>query len=234
MKLLWQNKFERLIYASPLYYKGTVEITNRVINLYFSTFNLANTGISFNAQNGDILSYGKNVNKNVHTVKRKHGHFELDDFVFGNYTISHHGEWGYKCKKHDKTLWKKSLRGYLYTDMVLNQNNIVFGTAGYGGHFYSLNIETGEIVFDFNTKGTSKFFDVNNSYYFCSTNNRKTQILRIDYNGNILDNIEIDGAYFDYECVFDVCDNLLCVMTLKIMKKGNNESYYPIFSCIQL
>jgi outer membrane protein assembly factor BamB len=240
MKLLWQNKFEDfdLTKTSPLYYKGAAEKEECVLNCFFFGCGLGITEMSFDAQNGQILTFGKDGNtdeyKEKHTVKHTPHHFECDDFIFGEYTISHHGEWGYACKKNDQLLWKKSLKGYLYTEIVLNQGNIVFGTSGQGGHFYSLNIDTGEIVFDFNTKGTSKFFDVNNNYYFCSTNGKNTQILKIDYNGNILENIEVEGLYYDYECLFSLCTDLLCVMTLKKKRKGNMEFFSPIFYCVQL
>ena len=116
--------------------------------------------------------------------------------------------------------------------MFLNQNNIVFGTSGQGGHFYSLDIDTGEIVFDFNTKGTSVFFNINNSFYFCSTDSKSTQILRIDYSGNILENIELEGVYYEGYSLFNLCEDVLCIITLK--KKDNMELFSPIFYCIQI
>ena len=236
MKLLWQHKFDSfdLIRTSPLYYMGKAERDNNILNCYFFDHDIGIESISLNTQNGQILTYsegGKTTNKS-YTVKCSLTDLPSEDFVFGDYTISHHGEWGYMCKKNDQLLWKQSLNGYLYTNIALNQNNIVFGTSGQGGHFYSLNLDTGEIVFDFNTKGTSKFFDVNDSYYFCSVN-KNSQILRIDYNGKILESIEIEGAYYDGYCLFDLCEDLLCVMTLK-KHKGNSELFSPILYCIQL
>ena len=118
--------------------------------------------------------------------------------------------------------------------MILNQSNIIFGTSGQGGHFYSLNIDTGDIVFDFNTKGTSVFYDVNNGFYFCSTDNKSTQILRSDYSGNILEKIEIEGAYYDGYSLFSLCKDVLCVITLKKTRKDKFEFFSPIFNCIQL
>ena len=129
---------------------------------------------------------------------------------------------------------EKTLKGYLYTDIILNQNNIVFGTAGQGGHFYSLNIDTGEIVFDFNTKGTSVFYDANDSFYFCSTDDKSTHILRIDYSGNVLENIEVEGVYYEGYSLFSLCEDVLCVITLKKSRKNKFECFSPIFSCIQL
>ena len=238
MKLLWQNKFDGfdMVRTSTLYYMATLEKAERTLNCYFFGLGGGIKSVSFDAQNGQILAHGKDAK-----IKKKHRmekcgskDLSLDDFVFGEYTISHHGEWGYACKKNGQLLWKKSLKGYLYTEITLNKGNIVFGTAGQGGHFYSLNIDTGETVFDFNTRGTSLFFDINNNYYFCSTDKKNTQILRIDYDGNVLETIDVEGAYYDYECLFDVCDGLLCVMTLKKKRKGKFELFSPIFYCVQL
>ena len=238
MRLLWQNKFDGfdLVRTSPLYYIGMVEREKDTLNCWFFDRGAGMKLVSFDAQNGQIIDYRKDgkINKKSSTEKHNSHDLTLDDFIFGEYTISHYGEWGYMCKKNGQLLWKKSLKGYLYTEIVLNQDNIVFGTAGQGGHFYSLNIDTGDIIFDFNTKGTSKYFDANNSYYFCSVDNRSTQIFRIDHNGKILENIEVDGVYHEGYCMFDLCENLLCVMTLKKKRKGNIELFSPIFHCIQL
>ena len=238
MKLLWENKFDGfdLVRTSPLYYIGMVEQEKDTLNCWFFDRSVGMKLVSFDAQNGQIIDYRKDgkINKKSSTEKHNSHDLTLDDFIFGEYTISHYGEWGYMCKKNGQLLWKKSLKGYLYTEIVLNQDNIVFGTAGQGGHFYSLNIDTGDIIFDFNTKGTSKYFDANNSYYFCSVDNKSTQIFRIDYNGKILENIEVDGVYHEGYCMFDLCENLLCVMTLKKKRKGNVELFSPIFHCIQL
>lgn len=240
MKLLWQNKFEGFDVArtSPLYYRCSVEQDDSALNCYFFDNDLGITEMSICIQNGQILTWGIDGNtkeyKERYQKKHEPYHFELDDFVFGEYTISHYGQWGYMCKKNEKLLWKKSLKGYLYTDVILNQSNIVFSTSGQGGHFYSLNIDTGEIIFDFNTKGTSVFYHANNNFYFCSTDNKSTQILRIDYSGNILEKIEIEGTYYDGYSSFSLCEDVLCVITLKKTRKDKVEFFSPIFYCIQL
>ena len=238
MKLLWQNQFEGfdLVRTSPLYYQATVEKTKDAIMCNFCGVDVGVKSVSFDVINGQLLAYSMDAKKSKkHRSEQPTSyHLSCDDFIFGEYTISHHGEWGYACKKNGQLLWKKSLKGYLYTEIVLNNGNIVFGTAGQGGHFYSLNLEKGEFVFDFNTRGTSAFFDVNQNYYFCSTDKKNSQILRIDYDGNILETIEVEGAHYDYECLFDICEDLLCVMTLKKRRKGNLELFEPIFHCIQL
>lgn len=240
MKLLWQNKFEDfdLKRTSPLYYRCSVERNNRILNCYFFDNGLGITEIAFRLSDGQILTWGANGStkeyKERYQKTHKPYHFESDTFVFGEYTISHYGQWGYMCKKKDQLLWKISLKGYLYTDMIRNQSNIVFGTSGQGGHFYSLNIDTGEIVFDFNTKGTSVFYDINNSFYFCSTDKNSTQILRIDYFGNTLEKIEIEGVYYDGYSLFRLCEDVLCVTTLHKTRKDKYELFTPILSCIQL
>lgn len=240
MKLLWQNKFEGfdMTRTSPLYYRCAAERDNRVLNCRFFDNGLGITDASFCIQTGQILTWSSTGNTKEYREKyeAKHApyHLECDDFIFGDYTISHYGQQGYLCRKNGSLLWKKSLKGYLYTDITLVQNNLVFGTSGQGGHFYSLNMDTGEIVFDFNTGGTSVFYNVNNRFYFCSSDRKNTQVFAIDDSGNVLEKIEMEGAYRDGCSLLKLCDDFLCVITLKKKRKENTELYSPIFNCIQI
>ena len=234
MKLIWQNRFEKfdLVRTSPLYYRAMVEKEAQMLNCYFYDRDVGVKQVSFDIHNGEILGYSKDIGIKLNPFKAPH--YPGDKYVFGEYTIVRHGEWGYRCEKNGQVLWTKSLKGYLYTDITFHQGNVIWGTAGQGGHFYSLNIVTGEIVFDFNTRGTSVYYDVNQNYYFCSTDKKNTQILRIDCNGTVLDAISVEGAYYDGDCLFSICEDLLCVMTLKKKRKGNLELFTPMFHCVQL
>ena len=107
MKLLWQDKFDGfdMVRTSPLYYRGAVEREGDALNCYLWNRVLGINFASFDIQNGRILAHGKGEIIKNKTSAPKHN-LSVDDFVFGDYTISHYGEWGYMCKKNDRLLWK--------------------------------------------------------------------------------------------------------------------------------
>ena len=152
MKHLWTKSLPE-IYNCWFY--GALIKEDLHLKYYFFHSNIAGiSDLSLNIDNGEIISVTKNPNevqKNKELYNTR-SHYSEDDFVFGEYRITHYGQFGYACFKADKLLWKKSLRGYLYTDIIKNNDRIIFGTNGMGGHFYSVNIDSGEIVFDFNNK----------------------------------------------------------------------------------
>lgn len=86
-------------------------------------------------------------------------------FSFGEYRISHYGQCGYMCEKNGETVWKFQGRAYLFTDMVLWNDLLLFGTAGRGGYFYVLDIHSGKPVFSIKTGGTTGFVQVGDLCY---------------------------------------------------------------------
>lgn len=90
---------------------------------------------------------------------------EESDFSFPPYTISHKGSFGYVCTRGGETVWSFRAQGYLYTDMTLYGDTVVFGTAGAGGHFVGLRLADGVPVFDINTKGTDRYVTVGDRFY---------------------------------------------------------------------
>ena len=237
MKHLWKKSLPS-IYNTPFH--GALIKNDQTLKYYFFyPSNIAQiSDITFDVDNGEIIGCNQNYdegpkNKEIYTTRKPPKHYSEDDFVFDEYRITHQGEWGYACFQNDKLLWKKSLRGYLYTDIIKNNDQIIFGTAGMGGHFYSLNINSGEIIFDFNTKGTCNFLQVNNDIYFAMSNKKTTSICRIDYDGNVLDSLEIEGARDDYDPLTLLDDSIYIVTHLR--KKGVDwETYYPIVHRIAL
>ena len=105
MKLLWQNKFDGfdLARTSPLYYRATVKKEKGVLNCCFFDFDIGIKSASFDTQNGQILAYNQDtkIKKKQYADNYDPYHLSCDDFVFGEYTISHHGEWSYACKKKE-------------------------------------------------------------------------------------------------------------------------------------
>ncbi len=197
------------------------------------------SSITFDSQSGEEVSCDGSVtdtlkNQELYAIRKPPKHYSEDDFVFSEYRIAHMGEWGYVCTKNDEVLWKKSLRGYLYTDIIRNGNRIVFGTAGQGGHFYSLDINTGEIVFDFNTKGTCAFLQANDSFYFSVDKKKSTDIYRIDYDGNMLETLEIEGIADDYDFPLTLWDQSIYVVSALEKKKEGRPIFTPVVNRIDL
>lgn len=91
--------------------------------------------------------------------------YEESDFSFPPYTISHKGSFGYVCKRGGEAVWSFRTQGYLYTDMKLYGDTVVFGTAGAGGHFLALRLTDGSPVFDINTKGTDRYLTAGGRFY---------------------------------------------------------------------
>ena len=236
MKIVWKTVLD-ITTTSPMYFEGSLIKENQMLKYYLFKNWLGVSEIALDIKNGVQLYTQSDGNDVIEENKRKYSahedpkHYDCDDFIFEDYRIAHQGAWGYVCFKNEEAIWKKSLKGYLYTDIIRNGQNIVFGTAGYGGHFYSLDIDSGEIIFDFNTKGTSSFFCVNDSYYFCSREKKNSKLYRIDFRGNVLDSLEIPGSYRDYNCPITLSDNLICVITLLEKKR---EYFTPIINCVAL
>ena len=90
---------------------------------------------------------------------------EESDFSFPPYTISHKGSFGYVCTRGGEPVWSFRAQGYLYTDMKLYEDTVVFGTAGAGGHFVALRLTDGTPVFDINTGGTDRYVAVGDRFY---------------------------------------------------------------------
>lgn len=91
--------------------------------------------------------------------------YEESDFSFPPYTISHKGSFGYVCTRGGEAVWSFRTQGYLYTDMKLYGDTVVFGTAGAGGHFVALRLTDGTPVFDINTGGTDRYVAVGDRFY---------------------------------------------------------------------
>jgi len=182
--------------------------------------------------NGTLLMYSEHCCIDLNTmqsfvVKDEHLHHEYlknsvlrglhliyDTFVFGEYQISHYKECGLKCEKTSKQIWKANCRGYLYTDIILYNDCILFGTAGMGGHFYVIKLSNGEIKCDINTRGTGSFIVSNDKVYLLSRE-EKSKILKLSADTwNILDEIVIPGKVSSCSRLAMECDRLYAVSFL--------------------
>ena len=117
-------------------------------------------------------------------------HLSNDDFIFDEYIISHKGNWGFECRKNGKFVWEFAGKGYLYTEIKRYNNVIVFGTAGRGGHFYGLDLISGDIVFDVDTKGTAKYC-YKDGFFYVYRCGKSGRLLKINLWGSIEDDIKL-------------------------------------------
>ncbi len=110
-----------------------------------------------------------------------------------DYVVRARGERGYVCERNGLIQWKFSGSAYLYTPMICFQDSLIFGTAGNGGHFYVLSIETGEKIADIKTGGTVAFVQQNNLCYFL-VNDPNAKLVCLDIlTGQIIDEVHLGG-----------------------------------------
>lgn len=114
-------------------------------------------------------------------------------FHFGEYTISHKGNWGYVCTKNGQKIWEFAGRAYLYTDIVRWNDRLFFGTAGHGGYFYVLDLKTGEPITSIKTGGTRSLAHADDICYVLS-NEKTAQLLGVDLSsGKIVSRCVLPG-----------------------------------------
>lgn len=118
-------------------------------------------------------------------------HLVDDSFQFGEYRISHKGQWGYSCHKNGVHLWDFPGRAYLYTDIFCYENHLYFGTAGQGGYFYILNLEDGKPILALKTGGTATFVR-RDSHVFLTVGGKQSQLVEVDLcSGQICDAVDL-------------------------------------------
>lgn len=154
-------------------------------------------------------------------------HFENDDFVFDDYRIAHKGSCGYSCYLSGEHVWDLKAQAYLYTNIQRYSDSIVFGTAGHGGHFYIVDLPSGKVKIDVNTKGTSKFLYADGKFYLYSCG-KKGRLLKIDEEGVIKEEIEFNGMVDGVYSPLGFVNNKIYALSFK-KKKG---VLYPVIHCI--
>lgn len=191
-------------------------------------FILLGNKMAFDIVNKEIIyDIDDELNSIYDVGKGNEYHFENDDFAFHDYVISHKGSSGFVCHYHDKFAWKISCQGYLYTEMKRYSDLIVFGTAGRGGHFYGVNLKTGNIVIDINTGGTSKFLFCDN-YIYLYLCGKKGRLVKVNESGEIADEILLPGQVY-HECPLALINDK--IYTLSFQSTGKMQVPVPILGC---
>ena len=138
--------------------------------------------------------------------ERKRGHhLEDDPFDFDHYRIEHTTSFGYRCRdlRNGKVLWKRSLNGYLYHDMIRvpGTDLILICTAEHGGSVYAVDLPTGEIRYEVKTGGT-RHIALSETCFYCYKIGKTGELLKVDLqSGTVLDSTplaftDIDGPLY--------------------------------------
>lgn len=128
-------------------------------------------------------------------------YYEEASYRFGEYEVQHKGEWGYLCKAGKQKIWEFNGRGYLYTDIRKWQDRIFFGTAGCGGYFYILDLQSGTPIMTLRTGGTT-VIGQNHSLCYLFQCGTKPQLLCVDLTqGRVVDSIILPGKATDYSAL---------------------------------
>ena len=118
----------------------------------------------------------------------------IDGVDFGVYRVFLGiGERSLRCEKDGALLWKKRLAGYLYTEILsVGEDRIMLGTDGEGGHFYLIDLASGQAVLDVNTGGSEKFlWDGETAYVI---DRRQHALLAVSAaDGVVVDSLPIPG-----------------------------------------
>jgi hypothetical protein len=241
MNIIWSKTLEDLS-SMCTYFEGTFRKNGDVITIYHWGWSDEFSEVELSDENGEVISVkneGREKQKELKKLYDYRAEPSREDYVrsFGEYTVINNiGQWGYTCYKNGERIWKKSLWAYLYTEIERYGNTLVLGTNGQGGHFYGLDIETGEIRFDFNTKGTARYFVYGEDFVFLShEKNGRTRILKISQSGEVLDSIEIAGYSSEYDRPTEIIGDKFYIMTFKVKKdKEGAERRIPTVYCISI
>jgi hypothetical protein len=81
------------------------------------------------------------------------------DYYFDGYHLSYNNRSTFECfdKNTGAFKWKIRTKGFLYSEIYLKNNCLVFGTAGNGGAFYFIDLESGQVLSEFNNGDASQF-----------------------------------------------------------------------------
>ena len=166
--------------------------------------------------------------------------FAKDQYIVGPYLIKKPSEEKYECYRLDSGvfLWKQTLRGYLYHNIILKDDTFIICTAEHGGGVYLLDANTGIIKNVILTKGTRKICIVDNMLYTYVLG-EKGKFISFDMNtGSITDQIELNRITIDCPLLVQNGEALtlsfLRVKRRECIKQKHIREYVPVISVIKL
>ena len=209
----------------PLPDKWTVIETPNEAFLLFSNelgLNLKNDKLTHDIPDHVRMEYRQRIKPDIFYVESPQ--------TLGEYTILHKGNCGYICMKENEKLWEFTGRAYLYTDMMRWKDRLFFGTAGQGGYFYVLDINTGVPLASIKTGGTQRIIQVDNLCYVLRREKR-SQLVCVDLSdGKIVSQCDLPGKA-SVKSAIAMIDNRIHAITF------NYSNSIPIgftWSCIEM
>lgn len=137
---------------------------------------------------------------------------DAEVFYFGDRTISHTSQWSIVCKRGAETLW--SFKGYAwrYTNIERYGDNIYFGTAGQGGYFYLLDLNTGEPLLKLKTGGTVNMYARRENLLYLLQQEKKAYLVCVDLrDGAIRERLELSGKAQQHSAIALIGDTVHAV-----------------------
>lgn len=133
-------------------------------------------------------------------------------FYFADKTISHTSGWSIACRRGGERLW--SFKGYAwrYTNIERYGDNIYFGTAGQGGYFYLLDLNTGEPLLKLKTGGTVNMYARRDNLLYLLQQEKKACLVCVDLSdGAVLERLELPGKAQQHSAVALIGDTVHAV-----------------------
>lgn len=165
-----------------------------------------------------------------HALWKSGKHYVEDSFQYDAYQISHKGNFGYQCTRNGIPVWTFKGQGYLYTDIFRGNDRLYFGTAGQGGYFYILNLETGEPLTKIKTGGTASIVRSGECCYILH-NEKGAKLLCIDLtDGSIKNEVALPGKSCT-DSILKEIDGRIHGITFEIKNGFMQHAYW---NCIEL
>ena len=168
----------------------------------------------------DAAEYGR--------LRKSEKYYVEASFTHDGYEISHKGNFGYQCRRNGEIIWEFRGQGYLYTDICFREDRVFFGTAGQGGYFYVLDLQTGELLVKIKTGGTASIITADDCCYILS-NEKRAKLLCIGIkDGAIHAEAELPGKASAYSPLA-LIDGQIHAITFSYKK---DSLQHAIWSCV--
>jgi hypothetical protein len=118
------------------------------------------------------------------------------EYTFGDKYLKYNQRSTIECfdKESHKNIWKVKFKGFIYTHIELKNNYLLFGTAGRGGAFYCIELETGKIITE-HINGGCKFYEWQNNSIILK--DKKGNLQQINpFTGEILQTLILKDKVF--------------------------------------
>lgn len=232
------NKEDEVFFLFRNDYKelALYELENGIIKSknYYFIGNLPLSPLKWSIYNDTMVVIGDNTYVDL-AQKTMVENAEIDikinrkyDYYFDDYYVFYNEKSKYTCKKNNKKIWDFKSQGYLYTDIIKYKDKLLFGTDGWGGHFYIVNLENGIVEYDLDTGGTNEFI-VNNECAYILDRKKNTIIVISLYNYKIVDETMLPERTV-FESSLGINADILYVTTYKENKNTNiGEGYLSTY-----